>query len=88
MNGLQGLLRLLAGGTVHTLAQLAAELGLDQELLKQMLLDLERAGYVQTISGCAEGQCRSCDLQGLCTLGQRQRVWIVTEKGSRAARAR
>ena len=82
------MLRLLAGGTVHTFAQLAAELSLDQALVKQMLLDLERAGYVQTITGCAEGQCRSCDLQGLCALGQQQRVWIVTEKSSRAARAR
>jgi len=84
----QGLLKRLASGTAQTIGQLAAELDVDRELLEQMLLDLERAGYLRAVQGCAEGQCRSCDLQALCTLGQQQRVWIVTEKSSRAARAR
>lgn len=83
----QGLLKRLASGTAQTVAQLATELDVDQELLEQMLLDLERAGYLRAVQGCADGQFRSCDLQALCTLGQPQRVWLVTEKGSRAARA-
>jgi predicted ArsR family transcriptional regulator len=83
----QGLLRRLASGTAQTIVQLATELDVDRELLEQMLLDLERAGYLRIVRGCADGRCRSCDLQALCTLGQPQRVWLVTEKGSRAAKA-
>jgi len=84
----QGLLKRLASGTAQTIGQLAAELDVDRELLEQMLLDLERAGYLRAVQGCAEGQCRSCDLQALCTSSRRERVWLVTEKGSGAGRSR
>ena len=82
----QGLLDRLASGTAQTLAQLAVELGVDQELLEQMLLDLERAGYVRTLQAHCEGQCRGCDLWGLCGLTHGGRIWVDTDKGLRVAR--
>ena len=46
---LQLLLERLAEGPVHTPTELAQFLGVGPALLEQMLLDLERAGYLKTL---------------------------------------
>ena len=46
---LQLLLERLAEGPVHTPTGLAQSLGVGPALLEQMLLDLERAGYLKTL---------------------------------------
>ena len=84
-NSFEALLNRLSTGTAETLAQLAVVLDVDQGLVEQMLLDLERAGYVRTAEVRCERQCRGCDLWGLCGLTHGGRIWMVTDKGLRVA---
>ncbi len=82
---LDALLARLAHNEVRTLAQLAAELEVDAELLEQMLHDLERAGYVHLIQAPCAQACATCDQHKACGLVHSGRIWAVTEKGMRVA---
>ena len=82
---LQDILVRLALGPVRTLDQLAEELDVDRTLLEQMLLNLERAGYVLSARASCDLKCRGCDDQDLCRLIHSGRIWTITEKGTRAA---
>ena len=89
------LLERLAQGGVHTPAELANELGVSEDLLEQMLMDLARRGYLRPLAlgeGCnpnphppGRGRCSGCGLATAegCALGLRGRIWTLTEKGAR-----
>ena len=83
---LEELLRRIAAGGTHSLAELANKLGVGEELLRQMIEDLTRLGYLRLVTGgCAE-HCTGCSLAGTCAVGSAGQVWSLTDKGERAAR--
>ncbi|OGO04181.1 MAG: hypothetical protein A2Y73_05185 [Chloroflexi bacterium RBG_13_56_8] len=84
---LKELLSHLALGPVRTLDQLANEMNVGQELLEQMLLQLEQAGYVRALRACCDLACEGCGSQGLCRLIHSGRAWTITPKGTEAATA-
>lgn len=83
---LEGLLRRLASGKVHTLVELAADLHISTGLLEQMLRDLDRGGYIHAIEASCDEPCQNCPYRGNCGVTHGERIWTVTEKGFRAAK--
>jgi hypothetical protein len=91
---LERLLSLLATGGVHTPAELAAELGVSESLLEQMLADLSRMGYLRPVFNptCLPSPnghstpCAECPLVSTCAVtGPGTRVWTLTDKALRRA---
>jgi len=82
------LMRRLAQGGVHTTASLARELGVSKGLLASMTEDLARLGYLQVMGGGCRGKCGACSLADSCSIGGLGSVWVLTEKGMRAANKR
>lgn len=80
---LETLLARLAEGRTHTLGELAAAVGVDDDLLEQMLQDLERAGLIQTVTLACDQGCDHCPEAGLCRLSHGGRIWLLTERGLR-----
>jgi predicted ArsR family transcriptional regulator len=70
---LEELLRRIAEGGTHSLSELAHKLGVSEELLRQMIEDLTRRGYLRLVAGT-------------CAVGSAGQVWSLTDKGERAAR--
>ncbi len=83
---LEKLLRRIAQGGTHSLSELAHKLGVSEELLRQMIEDLTRRGYLRPVAGCCEDHCAGCSLAGTCAVGSAGQVWSLTDKGERAAR--
>jgi hypothetical protein len=92
---LERLLCLLARGGVHTPAELAAELGVSESLLEQMLADLSRMGYLRPVLNptCLPSPnghsvlCAQCPLSSTCAVaGSGARVWTLTDKALRRAK--
>lgn len=77
---LESLLKMLQEGGVHSPTDLAGRLGVDQELLEQMLADLERLGYLRQVSGDCSSHCAGCPFEGLC-VASGGRIWSLTGKG-------
>jgi len=72
--------RLRSGGT-HRIIDLARDLETTSELVKVMLEDLARMGYLKQVAGQCSRKCAGCSLAGLCAAGEGGRVWTLTEKG-------
>jgi len=83
---LEELLRRIAQGGTHSLSELAHKLGVSEELLRQMIEDLTRRGYLRPVAGCCEDHCAGCALASTCAAGGTGQVWSLTDKGARAAR--
>lgn len=97
---LEELLRRLAEGGTHSLSELARELGVSERLLRQMIEDLARRGYLRLVADGCETHCAGCPLAETCAdfgeasvssaeplsraVGGPTRVWTLTEKGKRA----
>ena len=75
------LLKLLAEGDIHNIPQLARMLGVSEEIVRMMIADLTRQGYLQTVNSNCDLQCKSCPTRKACTLGKTPKIWVVTEKG-------
>jgi predicted ArsR family transcriptional regulator len=83
---LMRLLSLVAEGGVHSYATLADQLGVSKSLLKQMLRDLARMGYVAPVGGGCDASLRHhCPLGGGCATDDGSNVWVLTAKGAQAA---
>ena len=83
---LERLLARLAEGRTNTPTELAAAIGVDNDLLELMLQDLERAGLIQAVTlACDEG-CDHCPEAELCRLSHGGRIWLLTERGLRTAK--
>lgn len=78
---LEELLRRIAEGGTYNLSELAQELEVGEELLRQMIEDLVRRGYLRPVPGDCEGHCAGCPLAETCAIGGPTRVWALTEKG-------
>ena len=84
---LKKLLRLIAEGGTRTRAELARELEVSEGLVKQMLEDLTRMGYLQPIAGGCDACCAACPLAKTCAVGTPARVWTLTERGRKVGEA-
>ncbi len=82
---LEALLKTLVHEEISTLEDLAARHGVDVSLVEQMLRDLERGGYIETITMECDRGCAHCAHEGVCALVQGKRIWRVTERGFRLA---
>ena len=83
---LEELLRRIAAGGTHSLSDLAHKLGVSEELLRQMIEDLTRRGYLRLVTGCCADRCAGCSLAGTCAVSSAGQIWSLTDKGERAAR--
>jgi predicted ArsR family transcriptional regulator len=79
---LEELLGRIAEGGTHSLSELAQELGVGEELLRQMIEDLVRRGYLRPVAGDCQSQCTGCPLAKTCAIGSPSRVWALTERGA------
>jgi predicted ArsR family transcriptional regulator len=69
-------------GTVSD-SELACELGISQALIKQMLGELVRQGYLQPLTQGDSTPCQRCPLHTACLFGNRPRIFALTAKGNR-----
>jgi predicted ArsR family transcriptional regulator len=80
---LEQLLRLAAGrGTAQT-AELARDLEVTPALVRQMLEELTRQGYLETVVAGCSTPCERCPLHAACLYRNQPRIWILTRKGEK-----
>lgn len=84
MSKLHELLRVVAVGGVHGYDELAEKLSIPVPLLEAMIEDLARLGYLRSAEAACGERCESCPIGG-CSITGRGRLWVLTEKGARAA---
>jgi hypothetical protein len=84
MSNLEELLRLVAVGGVHSYEELAAALSVSVPLLEAMLENLARLGYLRLAETACGENCHNCPIGG-CSVAGQGRLWVLTEKGARAA---
>jgi len=77
---LEELLKSVADGGIHSLRDLAGQLGVSPEMVEAMLDDLTRRGYLRVLGNGCDGQCATCPLGG-CAVAGSNRLWSLTEKG-------
>jgi predicted ArsR family transcriptional regulator len=80
---LEKLLRLLSEGGAHSLAELARALGVSEELLRPMIADLVRLGYLHPVAAGCQGNCAECPLLRRSP-GGCEHLWALTAKGKEA----
>ncbi|RJE48233.1 MULTISPECIES: FeoC-like transcriptional regulator [unclassified Dehalobacter] len=77
------LLTEIAGQQANSFSSLAKKLDLDREMIKQMLNDLQRLGYLTADNAaCVNEQCKGCG--GCCSKGNGEAeatLWTLTAKG-------
>jgi len=83
---LERLLRLVATGGVHSHAALARELDVTEALLDQMIEGLVRLGYLRLADASCPSRCEGCPMHETCGIGSGSRLWVLTERGERAAK--
>jgi len=67
-------------GTVSD-SELACELGISQALIKQMLGELVRQGYLQPLTQGDSTPCVRCPSHTACLFSNRPQVFALTVKG-------
>jgi len=77
---LEELLRRVATGGIHSYTQLARELDISPALLRQMLEDLERMGYLRRLDNACEASCAHCEKSPTCAIHGPGEVWTLTGK--------
>ncbi len=76
INMLRELLRIIHQEGLNNPNDLAKQLGASPELVSQMLLDLENAGRIKSVSTCQSDACTGCPLAASCQ-DKNHRVWSV-----------
>jgi predicted ArsR family transcriptional regulator len=85
---LSNLINLLSKNETYLNSMIADKLGVGERMARQMLHELARLGYVENIVfPCCSGRCKNCTFR--CNsanfAGNRSAVWMLTEKGRKAA---
>ena len=83
---LKEVLKKIAAGEILSLKELAESLGLSENMLKAMLEDLERMGYLTSRAPDCAFRCEGCPLRSSCKVAGVERIWFITEKGLKVAR--
>jgi predicted ArsR family transcriptional regulator len=85
---LSNLINLLSKNETYLNSMIADKLGVGERMARQMLYELARLGYVENIVfPCCSGRCKNCTSHcGSANFtGNRSAVWMLTEKGRKAA---
>jgi hypothetical protein len=82
---LKGLLQRLADGIPHATGAMGRDLGVSEETLGRMIGDLARLGYLQIVEAARPDRCDRCPLVKTCGVPRVPRVWMITDRGRRAA---
>ncbi|MFA7095321.1 MAG: helix-turn-helix domain-containing protein [Gammaproteobacteria bacterium] len=80
------LLRRLAEQDARSIPELAEELRVQPPLVHMMLDELAQRGYLRALADCAI-DCHGCAVRAPCSIAEKPKVWIVTEKGADFLRA-
>lgn len=83
---LERLLGILVQGGAVSYSDLARTLGVDEQLVQQMVEHLVALGYLMPAAEPCGEKCGVCSLEKLCSGGGPDHTWTLTEKGRRAAR--
>jgi len=81
---LEELLHFVAEGGVHSYEDLMRRLSISQPMLEAALEDLGRLGYLRSVGDGCGGGCQACPL-GNCSVTEPGHLWVLTERGVRAA---
>jgi adenine-specific DNA glycosylase len=80
---LMHLLSQIADGNTLSHTELSRRLNISNELLEQMLLDLLRMGYIESVDDtCAASKCTHCPFSSECTSINKGKRWALTRKGT------
>ena len=86
---LMHLLSQMADGNTLSHSELSRRLNISNELLKQMILDLSRMGYIESVDDtCPTNRCTHCSFSGECPSINKGKHWVLTCKGAHAAARR
>ncbi len=66
-------------------SELSYESGISQVLIKQMLEELVRQGYLQSLIRGEATPCNQCPAHKACLFSNRPRIFMLTAKGNRIA---
>ena len=77
---LERLLKRIAEGGIQSQAHIARELNVSEDLIAQMLLDLERMGYIRPLANSCGSHCEHCDLAATCSDHEPVPMWTLTDK--------
>lgn len=80
---LRKLLRLAVGMGTARSSELAQALGVSPALAQQMLMVLERQGYLNSVVQDCSIPCEGCPLEAQCLFGNQHRIWMLTKKGEK-----
>ena len=80
------LMRLLASNSLQSVAELARAMGTTDSLVRAMLGDLARHGYLATLPlGCSADGCQGCSIASFCAKSTDDRevsvLYSLTAKG-------
>jgi len=85
---LSNLINLLSKNETYLNSMIADKLGVGEGMVKQMLHELARFGYVENIVfPCYSSPCKNCNSHYNFAnfVRDRSAVWMLTEKGRKAA---
>ena len=85
---LSKLIHLLSKDKVYLESTLANQLGVGEEMARQLLRELARRGYVEnTVPTLDSGSCNNCASQcnSVKSPKNRSAIWSLTEKGKELA---
>jgi len=85
------LLRTVHSAGVHSLSELARQLNVSEALIRSMMDELARMGYLDLLNsgsplpGVAECgiRCNGCPIASTCRVGGSGHAWVLTEAGQR-----
>jgi DeoR/GlpR family transcriptional regulator of sugar metabolism len=82
----QELIKIIQAGHLHSISELALEMGVSEEIVRQLIEQLEKRDYLQAAGGSCQSHtlsCSQCPAIQLCHLPLKK--WTLTIKGKRFA---
>ncbi|NIN68532.1 MAG: hypothetical protein GTO63_28275 [Anaerolineae bacterium] len=75
-------LETVAQGGTYSFAELARSVGVEKELLQQMIEHLTRMEYLKPIGELCQPGCDGCPVAGVCATGGQGQAWGLTREGA------
>jgi len=77
---LERLLELLQSGETRNVNELARALDTSPEMVRAMLENLKRLGYLKEIDDLCGSECSGCAIAGSCGARANAKIWMVTHR--------